>query len=122
MTVIGSEHRIHHAGVLLSGRIELTGVWPRCVVWLLRLAIEHAVCELWTERQLELVSCSMRAQLLALPKFVDIETAHTAADLWYSLSRVAHHRDYELSPTVAELRDWHRSASEVCASLTAVAR
>ncbi len=118
----GSEHRLHHAGALLSGQVELTGVWPRCVVWLLRLAIEHAVCELWTERQLQLASCSMRAQLLALPKFIDTATAHTTADLWNSLSRVAHHRDYELSPTIAELHNWHRSTTDVCAALTSPAR
>ncbi|WP_338596108.1 hypothetical protein [Saccharopolyspora sp. SCSIO 74807] len=50
----------------------------------------------------------LAAQLLALPKFTDAATAHTAADLWYSLSRSRapprlravpdHHRTAQLAP------------------------
>jgi hypothetical protein len=55
----------------------------------------------------------MRALLLTLPKYVEAETAYDAARLWHVLSRVAHHHDYELAPTVDELRGWHSDAVRV---------
>ncbi|MBB5153634.1 hypothetical protein [Saccharopolyspora phatthalungensis] len=61
--------------------------------------------------------CKMRAQLLAVSRFVDLETARRVSALWYALSRVAHHDDYALAPTATELRDWHREATHLCAAL-----
>ncbi|WP_243795361.1 hypothetical protein [Saccharopolyspora gloriosae] len=109
--------RLRHAERLLNGRLEVSGVWPRCCAWLLRLALENALRELWGQRRPELSACSRRAQLLALQMFTGMDTARATAELWYALSRVAHHHDYDLSPTAAELRDWHYRAREVCAAL-----
>lgn len=114
----GSTVRLAQAERLLSGEVDLEGAWPRCCAWLLRLAVEHAVREFWSAHDATaLNSCRMRTQLIVLSDCADPTTAHGVADLWYALSRVAHYRDHELSPSAAELRDWHRSASEMCERL-----
>jgi hypothetical protein len=102
--------RLGHADQLLR-MTAVAGLWPRCCVWLIRIALERAVDALCLDRYGVLVST--RAQLLTLPKFVDADIAHDTAQLWYALSRVAHHHDYELAPTADELRSWHCQAVRV---------
>jgi len=109
--------RLHHAGRLLAGDVELSGVWPRCCAWLLRLAVEHALRELWAARRPELADCPMRTQLLALRRFTDPDSAHDVADVWCALSRLAHHHDYELPPSAAELQHWYHRTARICAAL-----
>jgi hypothetical protein len=108
------EQRLHHAERLL-GR---SGVWARCAVWLVRLALEHALDRLWRSCRPELARCSMRAQLLALGKFRSPEVTRRVTELWDALSWAAHHHPYELAPTSQEIRGWLAEARLLVAELT----
>ncbi|WP_199444590.1 hypothetical protein [Umezawaea beigongshangensis] len=81
----------------------------------MRIALERAVGAVGRARYGG--SRSMRALLLTLPKYVDADVARAAADLWYSLCRVAHHQDYELVPTLGELRAWQARTVRVTDAL-----
>lgn len=100
------------ADSLLRDRSEATaGCWPRACACLLRLGFERAVNDLW-EREHPPVALvrSMRARLLSLhhvDRFAP-DLPGRAEYLWAALSRAVHHHPYELSPTAAELRGWHR--------------
>jgi hypothetical protein len=83
------------------------GVWPRACAWLIRLALEHAIDHHWQQHHPQVAASSRRAQLIVLTRVVDAELGHRATELWYALSRAAHHHAYELAPTAAELRSWH---------------
>jgi hypothetical protein len=96
------------------------GLWPRTVALLARLALEQAIDELWRHREPGLADCSMRAQLLCLPSYVDADTAGDAAATWSALSRAVHHHAYELAPSAVELRGWLESVRQV-ASIAAPA-
>jgi hypothetical protein len=78
-------------------------------VWLLRLALEHALRDLWRVRAPELADASMRFQLLVLPKYLDAEMARRIDQLWRALSRVGHHHAYELTPTRGEILTWRQT-------------
>jgi hypothetical protein len=108
--------RLDHAEELLT-RSQLVSIWPRCTSWLLRLALERALAHLWSSRCPALGSCSARAQLLALGRFVDAETQHRVSELWHALSRAGHHHHYELAPTAAELHGWLQEARHLAARL-----
>lgn len=105
---------------LLGGTVtDAGGVWSRATVWLLRLALEQSVDELWARMAPELMRCPMRAQLLALRVFAGPETAAQVATVWSALSRAAHHHDYELAPSVTELRRWREQTASIAAALSA---
>jgi hypothetical protein len=93
------------------------GAWPRACTWLIRLALEHALDDFWQRCRPDVVDVSRRAQLLALTRTVDADLGLRCTQLWHALSRAAHHHAYELSPTSAELRRWHRNVYEVSAGL-----
>jgi hypothetical protein len=95
------------------------GAWPRACTWLIRLALEHAIDDYWQRRRPEVASASRRAQLLALARTVDPDLGLRCTQLWHALSRAAHHHAYELSPTSAELRGWHRGVYKAAADLAA---
>lgn len=117
----GAQVRLDYAARLLTGS-GLTGVWPRCCCWLIRLALEHAMAELWTSRCPDLVTChAMRPKLLVLGKFVDSDTSRRVGELWNILSRAAHHHAYELAPTSAELRSWLDEATVLATRVHAAA-
>jgi hypothetical protein len=115
---MNSADRLDLAEKLLGGG-RLAGVWPRCAVWMIRLAIEHEIDAVWRRRRPELLACNRRSQLLALGVVLDDERRHRATALWTALSRAAHHHHYELAPTTAELRSWLRDARRICADLSA---
>nr|WP_054815170.1 hypothetical protein [Nocardia arizonensis] len=107
---------------LLDGEVtDAGGVWSRATAWILRLALEQSVDELWARSAPELMRCPMRAQLLALRVFTGAETAAQVATLWSALSRAAHHHDYELAPSVTELRRWREQAEAIDVLLSRVA-
>ncbi|MFF0491745.1 hypothetical protein ACFYTQ_22180 [Nocardia sp. NPDC004068] len=100
--------RLAAAEELLAGTVtDAGGLWSRATVWLLRIALEQAIDRLWADVAPPLARCSMRAQLLALEPHVGAATAARIAALWATLSRAGHHHDYELAPTVVELRGWY---------------
>ena len=107
---------------LLDGEVTgAGGVWSRATAWILRLALEQSVDELWARSVPELMRCPMRAQLLALRAFTGVETASQVATVWAALSRAAHHHDYELAPSVTELRRWREQAEAISVLLSQVA-
>lgn len=89
--------RLAQVDRLLDGTVNLGNAWPQTSGWLLRLALEQALADLWRSTAPPMVDCSFRAQLLALPIYVAADIAADAAELWHALSQVAHHRDYELA-------------------------
>jgi hypothetical protein len=95
------------------------GRWPRCCAWLIRLALERALDEYWARVLPGAVECSMRAQLLLLPRYVETLTVEDAAEAWLALARVTHHHTYDLAPTGAELRRWHELTTSITARLRA---
>ncbi|MBP2189388.1 hypothetical protein [Nocardia goodfellowii] len=106
---------------LLDGDVtDAGGVWSRATAWILRLALEQAVDQLWLRTTPELARCPMRAQLLALRVYAGPETAAQVATVWAALSRAAHHHDYELAPSVTELRRWREQTAAVAAVLARV--
>lgn len=112
----GTRLRLDRAEQLLAGE-ALAGAWPRCVVWLIRLAVEHEVDDVWRRHRPEVLACNRRSQFLALGIVLDCGIQHRATELWTTLSRAAHHHHYELAPTAAELRSWLRDAGQLCTDL-----
>ena len=115
-----------HAEVVTAARnlIERTdpataGLWPRATALLARQALEAALDDFWRVRAPGMEHCSMRAQLLCLPDYLQAPKAPSlqgsghADDLaqrvsyaWAGLSRACHQHPYELSPTSVELLGW----------------
>jgi hypothetical protein len=110
--------RLAAADELLRGTVtDAGGLWSRATVWILRLALEQAIDQLWLAVAPALARCSMRAQLLALDSYAGVETSTRISALWATLSRVGHHQDYELAPTVIELRGWYDETARLAAEL-----
>jgi hypothetical protein len=97
------------------------GRWPRACALLIRLALEQSLDEYWQRTLPEAASCSMRAQLLLLPRYAGEETAAQARDAWFGLAPAAHHHAYDLAPTAAELRRWHDLVATIAATLSSAA-
>lgn len=103
---------------LLDGSVTAAGgVWSRATAWILRIALEQSVDELWSRTEPDLARCPMRAQLLALRVVTDPPTAARIATLWTTLSHATHHHDYELAPGVGELRRWRDDTARIAAEL-----
>jgi hypothetical protein len=96
----------------------LGGHWPRTCALLIRLALEAVLDSYWERVAPSAAACSMRAQLLLLPRFADLGTATLARESWLGLSRAAHHHAYELAPTASEMRGWHSSVRTLAAALS----
>lgn len=108
--------RLRYAVTVLTAATGVTN-WPRCATWLIRLALEGALIQLWRSRCPELMECSARAQLLALGKFTDADTQYRVSELWHTLSRAGHHHHFELSPTTQEIREWLHEAADLASRL-----
>ncbi|MBY8862533.1 hypothetical protein K7711_39110 [Nocardia sp. CA2R105] len=114
--------RLAAADELLRGTVtDAGGLWSRATVWILRLALEQSIDRLWLVVAPPLARCSMRAQLLALDSYAGQETSARISALWATLSRVGHHQDYELAPTVVELRRWFDETARLADELAALA-
>jgi hypothetical protein len=91
--------------------------WQRACATLIRLALERALDAYWQHRAPCLEKATMRSQLLALPSFAGDQVAARVRTTWYGLCRAVHHHCYELPPTAAELRSWHRDVLTLHARL-----
>jgi hypothetical protein len=110
---------LDEADRLLTAVVPKTrGLWPRACAWLIRLALEKSLDDYWSIRLPEAKKCSMRAQLLLLPRYAGTEVAGDARDAWFGLARATHHHAYELAPTAAELRTWHELVSKIASTLS----
>lgn len=113
--------RLEAADGLLRGTVtDAGGLWSRAAVWILRLALEQSIDQLWLSVAPPLARCSMRAQLLALDSYAGPEVSARTSTLWATLSRVGHHQEYELAPTVVELRGWYDETSRLADELAAL--
>ncbi|WP_083889597.1 hypothetical protein [Nocardia pneumoniae] len=113
--------RLETADLLLAGAVtDAGGLWSRATAWILRIALEQAVDELWLRLAPALIRCPMRAQLIALRAFAGPDVAARVAVLWAALSRAAHHHDYELAPSVTDLRRWREQTLALAEELAAV--
>ena len=123
-----------HADVVTAARnlMERTdpataGLWPRATALLARQALEAALDDFWKVRSPGVEHCSMRAQLLCLPFYLqaphlrqgfgwqasleprapgDQHLAERVSYAWAGLSRACHQHPYVLPPTSAELIGW----------------
>lgn len=108
---------------LLDGSVPAAGaVWSRATAWILRIALEQSVDELWARTEPDLARCPMRAQLLALRVIAGPPIAARTAALWTALSHAAHHHDIELAPGVSELRRWREDTARIAGELAAIRR
>jgi hypothetical protein len=89
------------------------GRWPRACAWLIRLALEQTLDGYWSRVLPQAAECGMRPQLLLLPAYAGGDIAERAREAWMGLARATHHHAYELAPTAAELRGWHRAVSQL---------
>lgn len=97
-----------HARGLISQRDAATeGVWPRCVAFLARGALESSVTSFVDRHAPGLRDTPMRAQLIALTALSNRpELARRVVYAWHALSEATHYHAYELAPAVAELEAW----------------
>ena len=93
------------------------GRWPRACAWLIRLALEQTLDSYWSRVLPQAAECGMRPQLLLLPAHAGSDIAERAREAWMGLARATHHHVYELAPTAAELRGWHRAVSQLADDL-----
>lgn len=108
---------LRHADRLLREPALLSdGLWPRTCVWIIRLALEHALDEYWAQHFPEVGTARRRSQLIVLTCTVNADVGRRCSYLWHTLSNAAHHHAYELAPTATELRSWHAEATTLIAS------
>lgn len=94
------------------------GLGPRAAALLARQALEAALDDFWPVRAPGMEHCSMKAQLLCLPYFLqapkpsgpqalaDEKLAERVSYAWAGLSGACHQHPYELPPTSSELLGW----------------
>jgi hypothetical protein len=113
-----TEELLSEADRLLTTVVPGTrGRWPRACAWLIRLALEQTLDRYWARVLPQAAECGMRPQLLLLPTYAGAHTAERAREAWMGLARATHHHAYELAPTAAELRSWHRAVAQLSADL-----
>jgi len=129
---------MQHADVVTAARNLMeridpatAGLWPRATALLARQALEAALDDFWKVRAPGMEQCSMRAQLLCLPYYLqapkpsspqDFSEGHLAERVsyaWAGLSGACHQHPYELPPTSAELLGWLGTVEEFVAGVTA---
>ena len=93
---------------------DTAGLWPRTSAFLIRMALERVIGDIWVLRGVALRESSMAAQLISLPTYTSPELARRLRATWGALSEACHHHPYELAPTATQLRSW---LSEVAAAI-----
>lgn len=90
-----------------------SGLWPRAAALLGRQALELLLRALWRRQAPGTEACSMRAQLICLPSYLEPELAGRVGYAWAALSGACHQHAYELAPTANELKRWLRVVEEL---------
>jgi hypothetical protein len=118
------EELLAAADRLLTSPVPGAGAqWPRACALLIRLALEMTLDRFWGRALPPAANCGMRQQLLLLPRYTADQPAAAglARAAWLGLAGATHHHAYELAPTAAELRTWHRAVAELATLLSAQA-
>ena len=122
MSPSSPEELLRAARDLLSrSDLRSRGIWPRAAAHLCRQALEETLDAYWRTRAPGLELASMRAQLAALPMYLNRELAGNVAFTWGALSNACHHHVYELAPTAQELSLWAETIERLRASTTRAA-
>ncbi|MBB5912984.1 hypothetical protein BJY24_001851 [Nocardia transvalensis] len=108
--------------LITNANTDLAGMWPRACAWLLRIALERAVRELWSTVSPPMTHVTLRAQFLVVQKYIGPEAAADARLLWSQLSATSHHHDHQPAPSAAELRRWHDTAEHIIEAIDAAIR
>lgn len=92
------------------------GLWPRCVAFLLREALEDHVATILDRIAPGVRATPMRAQLITLRVLWSRpELARRVAHTWSALSEATHYQGYELAPASADLHGWMQTVEELVA-------
>ena len=101
------------------------GLWPRATALLARQALEAALDDFWKVRAPGMEHCSMKAQLLCLPYYLQAPSPKSQAGgdhlaervsyAWAGLSGACHQHPYELPPTSVALLGWLGTVDELVA-------
>lgn len=93
------------------------GLWPRCVAFLLRQALESHVATILDRLAPGMRATSMRTQLIALRVlWSQPEMARSVTYTWFALSEATHYQGYELPPPGADLHGWMQTVEGFVAS------
>lgn len=102
---------------VLSAGSDRLACWPWAGALLIRTALEAGLDRYWQGVNGRVASGSMASQVLVLGAYRGPELAASVGEAWRFLSRAAHHHAYDLSPTVTELRTWHRRVARLIGQL-----
>ena len=90
-------------GLLDDAQPGTVSVWSRASALLARQALEDVLTRYWWKTADGVDRLNMRAQLNCLRAYAGAGLASDFSYAWHALSRVSHHRPYELDPTREEL-------------------
>lgn len=111
---VARELLAHVDDLLTRASSSTAGLWPRAAALLTRQALEVAMKTYWSATAPGVETCSTRAQLLCLGRYLgDEPLAHRAHAVWAALSNACHHHAYELAPTREELDGWRDVVAQV---------
>lgn len=93
------------------------GLWPRCVAFLLRQALEEHLAIILGGLSPGARATPMRTQLIVFSVlWSHKEMARRVAYTWYALSEATHYQGYELPPPGADLHGWMQTIEGFVAS------
>lgn len=108
---------VEHCRELLARADPKTaGLWPRCVAFLLRQALEARLATVLDRLAPGVRAASYRSQIIALTVLSpQPELARRVAFTWSALSAATHYHGYELPPAAADLHGWLRTVESFVA-------
>lgn len=104
MTTLTPQQLLVEARRLIDeARPGTISVWSQAAALLTRQALEDMLERYWWDAAPGVERLNMRAQLNCLRAYATRQLASDFSYTWHALSRVTHHRPYELDPTRDEL-------------------
>lgn len=93
----------------------------RAAALLTRQAVESWLLDYWTTHDPAVAVVTRKAQLLMLTRDLPSDDAADARALWEQLSRVCHHRSFDLDPSIEQALVWITRAERFGDALLAAA-
>ena len=103
-----------HAQRVLDGRGVVHHQRLRAACWLVRIELETTVRRLLEEQGVAVAGARMHSQLTCLEVFRQ-DLAVDAQYAWTMLSQATHHHAYDLSPSLAEVRNLAQIVTDLSA-------